>query len=106
MRLGARLSAILGLGAALAAFAFGPSVAADAARGESLATRWCAACHLVSPAQRRATPDAPSFAAIARRQDAPPLEAFLSMSHPRMPDMALTRAEIADLSAFIRAKAP
>lgn len=106
MRHGARLSAILVLGAALAGLAGLPAAAADAAKGEALATRWCAACHLVSAAQRRATPDAPSFAAIARRQDAPPLEAFLSMSHPRMPDMALTRAEIADLSAFIRAKAP
>ena len=86
--------------------AFAPARAAEVAQGEALANRWCAACHLVSAEQTRATPDAPSFAAIARRLDAPPLEAFLATSHPRMPDLALSRGEIADLSAFIRAKAP
>lgn len=83
-----------------------PAGAADAARGDTLARRWCAACHLVAPDQGRATPDAPSFAAIAKRPDAPPLETFLQVSHLRMPDMSLTREEIADLAEFIRAKAP
>lgn len=84
----------------------GAARAADPARGETLARRWCASCHLVAKDQTRATPDAPSFAAIARRADAPPLESFLSASHPRMPDMNLTRDEIADLAAWIRAQAP
>ena len=93
--------------AALALLAtLAPAQAADPTRGETLAKRWCAACHLVAPDQNRATPDTPSFAAIARRQDAPPLPAFLAMSHPRMPDMGLSRAEIADLAAFIKTKAP
>ena len=83
-----------------------PARAADIEQGEKLAKRWCAACHLVAPDQNRATPDTPSFAAIARREDAPPLPAFLAMSHPRMPDMGLSRAEIADLAAFIKTKAP
>jgi mono/diheme cytochrome c family protein len=86
--------------------ALAPAQAADPTRGETLAKRWCAACHLVAPDQNRATPDTPSFAAIARREDAPPLPAFLAMSHPRMPDMGLSRAEIADLAAFIKTKAP
>lgn len=97
--------------AALAAFALlatlaAPARAADVAQGEALAKRWCASCHLVSADQTRATPDAPSFAAIARRLDASPLEAYLSVSHTRMPDMALSRSEIADLVAFARTKAP
>ncbi|MBL8589513.1 MAG: c-type cytochrome [Methylobacteriaceae bacterium] len=83
-----------------------PAAAADVARGEVLARRWCASCHLVAPDQARATPDTPSFAAIARRPDAPPLAAFLSASHARMPDMNLTRDEIADLSEYIRRQAP
>jgi mono/diheme cytochrome c family protein len=96
------------LALALLTLALAPTAAAvaDVARGERLANRCCAACHLVSGTQTRATPDAPSFAAIARRADAPPLEAFLAVSHTRMPDMALTRDEIADLSAYIRASAP
>jgi len=42
--------------------------AADAAKGEIIAKRWCAACHLVSPDQTQANSDAPSFAAIARKK--------------------------------------
>ncbi|MBK9081880.1 MAG: cytochrome c [Rhizobiales bacterium] len=96
------------LALALLALALAPTAAAavDLARGETLANRWCASCHLVSPTQTRATPDAPSFAAIARRPDAPPLETYLAVTHTRMPDMALTRDEITDLSAYIRASAP
>lgn len=86
--------------------ALAPARAADVEQGEKLAKRWCAACHLVSDDQKRATPDIPSFAAVARREDAPPLEKFLAVSHPGMPDMGLSRAEIADLAAFIRTKAP
>jgi hypothetical protein len=42
--------------------------AADAAKGEVIAKRWCAACHLVSSDQTQANSDAPSFAAIAHKK--------------------------------------
>jgi mono/diheme cytochrome c family protein len=80
--------------------------AADAANGKRLANRWCAACHVVAPEQTRANADVPSFADIARRQDAQRLTRFLSNPYPRMPDMSLTHAEIADLVAYIRTLAP
>ena len=66
--------------------------AADAAKGEVIAKRWCAACHLVTPDQTRANSDAPSFAAIAHKiTSSKALTAFLMDPHPIMPDMNLTR---------------
>lgn len=86
---------------AFAPFA-GPSAAADAQNGERLARRWCASCHLVAPDQRQAGEAAP-FAAIAKMPgfDEARLAFFLLHPHPRMPDMNLSRAEAADLAAYI-----
>ena len=79
------------------------SLAADAARGEIIAKRWCAACHVVSPEQTRASADVPSFAAIAHRKlPAEHLKTFLTDPHPVMPDMNLTRNEIEDIVAYIK----
>ena len=81
-----------------------PAFAADAYNGETLAHRWCAACHVVSATQHSATTDqAPPFATIARRPgfDAAKIARFLLDPHPKMPDMSLTRAEAADLAAYI-----
>jgi mono/diheme cytochrome c family protein len=76
--------------------------AADAAKGEVIAKRWCAACHLVTPDQTRANSDAPSFASIAHKiKSSKALTAFLTDPHPIMPDMNLTRDEIADIVAYI-----
>jgi len=83
-----------------------PSIAvpADAHRGGVLAKHWCAACHLVSPEQKTASSDVPSFASIARNKKLTPsvLKVFLSTSHRRMPDMHLSRTEIADIVAYIK----
>ncbi len=77
------------------------ALAADAAHGEVIAKRWCAACHLVSPDQARADPDVPSFKAIAREKSQNQLSAFLTDPHPKMPNMNLSRSEIADITAYI-----
>lgn len=81
----------------------GQAFAADAEQGKVLATRWCAACHIVSADQTRGTASAPSFAAIAAGPefDAGRVALFLLAPHPKMPDMNLTRSEAADLSAYI-----
>jgi mono/diheme cytochrome c family protein len=77
--------------------------AANAAKGEIIAKRWCAACHLVASDQTKANSDAPSFASIAHKKpSAKELAAFLTDPHPKMPDMSLTRNEIADIVAYIR----
>jgi mono/diheme cytochrome c family protein len=77
--------------------------AADARKGETLAKRWCASCHVVSRDQARATTQAPPFSEIAKSKsfDASKVALFLLAPHPRMPDMNLTRAEAVDLAAYI-----
>ena len=72
-------------------------------RGEEIAGRWCASCHVVAADQRQATSEAPPFATIARRPDldANRLAFFLLEPHPKMPSMSLTRSEAADLAAYI-----
>jgi len=79
------------------------TVAADAANGERLARQWCAPCHVVAPNQRGTTGEAPPFATIAARPDfgAARIALFLLDPHPKMPNMGLTRAEAADLAAYM-----
>jgi mono/diheme cytochrome c family protein len=77
--------------------------AADTRKGEIIAKRWCAACHLVATDQTLANSDTPSFAAIARKKlPAAQLTAFLTDPHPKMPNMSLSRSEIADIVAYIK----
>jgi mono/diheme cytochrome c family protein len=91
--------------AAVAAAAV-PSLAADPDEGRRLAERWCSSCHVVSSSQTKGQDGVPSFAKIgaARELDERALTAFLSSPHPRMPDMALTRPELAALVAWIKAE--
>ncbi len=85
----------------------GAALAADAANGARIADRWCASCHVVRPDQPRASADVPPFSAIAAKYpDIAPLTAFLGAPYPRMPAMALSRDEIADLVAYIRTQGP
>ncbi|WP_371260795.1 cytochrome c [Bradyrhizobium sp. Cp5.3] len=80
-----------------------PALAADADHGADLAERWCASCHVVRSAQTQASADVPSFASIARRPDfsVEKLAFFLLDPHPKMPNFPLSRAEAADIAAYI-----
>ncbi|MCI4677920.1 c-type cytochrome [Rhodoblastus acidophilus] len=80
--------------------------AGDAEHGKIIAKRWCAACHVVSAGQKRASADVPSFFYVARHKSNLDVSSFLTDPHPKMPDMSLTRQEIADLTAYIRSLAP
>ena len=86
--------------AAIASSAF----AADAQKGEIIAKRWCASCHVVSSDQQQGTAQAPPFSAVASKPDFNEMVIayFLLAPHPRMPDMNLTRSEAADLAAYIK----
>lgn len=88
---------------ALAPAMSGSLQAADADQGKILAERWCTSCHVVSDTQRKGTDATPSFAAIADRAgfSADKLAFFLLDPHPIMPNFALSRAEAANLSAYI-----
>ncbi len=102
-RLAAATRAGLAASALLAGLSDGMAAPADVARGERLAKRWCAACHIVSADQKRGSDTAPSFASIAKRPSFSPqkLAQFLMNPHPKMPDMQLTRDETRDLGAYI-----
>ena len=81
-----------------------PALAADAQNGERLAHRWCESCHVVAAKPAGSgTDQAPPFATVAKRPgfDAGSLALFLLAPHPKMPSMSLTRAEAADLAAYI-----
>jgi cytochrome c553 len=92
-----------GLPLLLLATACGPSLAADADNGETLAKRWCTSCHVVSDEQRKGTDVAPSFASIASRPgfNEDRLAFFLLEPHPKMANMALTRNDTKNLAAYI-----
>ncbi|MDP2411038.1 MAG: cytochrome c [Pseudolabrys sp.] len=95
---------VLGLLSSIAILTLTPAAnAADARNGETLAKRWCADCHVVAADQRSGTTQATPFSAIADRPgfDAAMLALFLLSPHPKMPDMGLSRAEAADLVAYI-----
>jgi mono/diheme cytochrome c family protein len=97
------------LGVAMALFMGASGGAqADSARGRSIAERWCAECHVVAPGQRKASDAVPTFAQIggSGRFDEATLSTFLANPHnSRMPNLSLTRSEIADLVAYIRRQA-
>ena len=79
------------------------AAAADVAQGQTLAKRWCMACHVVTSDQQGPSGEAPPFSAIGKTPDldAARLALFLLLPHPKMPDMNLSRSEAADLAAYI-----
>jgi mono/diheme cytochrome c family protein len=81
------------------------SIPGQVPEGREIALRWCASCHQVSDDQAIVNAQAPAFASIAGKftgeDGITALAAFLTDPHPVMPDMSLSRREIADLVAFI-----
>jgi len=77
---------------------------ADAAAGAQVAQRWCANCHVIDGAGPSASvpQGPPSFHVIAGHLDADQMRAFLANPHGAMPNLALSRAEIADLIDYIQ----
>jgi mono/diheme cytochrome c family protein len=79
--------------------------AADANHGKAIAERWCRSCHVVGPQQKTAPTDqAPPFVSIAQSPDfdAARLALLLLAPHPNMPNLSLSRSEVADLAEYIR----
>jgi mono/diheme cytochrome c family protein len=83
----------------------GPS---DAQNGRVLAERFCATCHVVVPGAAGGRPDVPSFASIARTPHMTPerLAGAIVLPHPAMPGVALTRAELRDVIAYVTSLKP
>ncbi|HLY56481.1 MAG TPA: hypothetical protein VKS60_13045 [Stellaceae bacterium] len=98
MVLGAMTMTVLSVGAAR-----GEIGKPDPVRGEDLARRWCAGCHVIDGA-RGGTDAAPTFRSIARdpRKDPDYLRGFLANPHPPMAPVPLAGREIEDLIAYLR----
>ena len=76
----------------------------DVAAGRRLAETWCSSCHVAGPAPASGTSNgAPTFVAIARAKSTTDmsLRVFLQTPHARMPDLHLSRDEIADIAAYV-----
>jgi mono/diheme cytochrome c family protein len=83
-----------------------PGFAADARRGERFAHHVCATCHVVSEGESPGNPDAPSFQSIAvSRQFGEKGIRWLWQKHPKMPELATTRAELEDVAAYLKSLA-
>lgn len=93
----------------LAALAIVGSASAQQPRGDTIAgreaaMRLCAGCHAVSQGQvGSATDAAPPFIALARNPTVTELSlpAFLRTPHARMPSVALSPGEIADITSYV-----
>jgi mono/diheme cytochrome c family protein len=84
----------------VSAFAQDQGATPDAVRGQALARRWCAACHLTA---LRLTPiDPPTFIAIANDPSKTPdyLRGFFVSPHKDMPPIQLTAAQIEDFIVY------
>ena len=94
------LAAVLAL---VAAWLTPIAARADAAAGERLARQWCANCHVIDGAGPGTTipQGPPAFRVVAGHLNPDEIHAFLTHPHGAMPDLALTRAEIDDLIAYI-----
>src|SRR5260370_38318163 len=69
--------------------------AQDVLRGQALAERWCANCHVVSRAATTGRSDGlPTFPALAARKETTPamLKGAMTAHHSRMPDSQLAPA--------------
>jgi len=94
-------SLLLGTGLAFA----GPVTSEpNSAHGQDLAARFCSNCHLVeSIQQEHANVDIPSFHEIANKemQTEGSIMAHIVLPKHPMPEIPLTRSELADLAAYI-----
>ena len=82
----------------------GLAAAQDAMRGQALAERWCANCHVVNQAAMTARADGlPTFPALAARKDitAATIKGAMTATHSRMPDLQLGARDQEDLVAYI-----
>ena len=88
-----------------------PNLAAaqDILRGQALAERWCANCHVVTRAATTGQSNGlPTFPALAARKDitAASLKGAMTATHSRMPDFQLGARDQDDLAAYILSLRP
>ena len=98
------LSALVGVAVSFTFTAvFAQGSPPDTQNGLAVAERLCATCHAVDPQAVGIRPDVPSFSVIASLPGMTPerLAGSIILPHPAMPGVALTRAELRDVIAYI-----
>lgn len=95
----ARHLTVICLAAALSFTACGAGAAENAETGRTLAETWCKPCHAVN--QRQASDVAPPFTDILARRSRQEIASFLADPHGQMPNIQLSRQQIADVIAFM-----
>jgi mono/diheme cytochrome c family protein len=102
LKSGAKALAIAGIVVPLAHVA---RAGGDTANGQALAQSLFTGCHVVTgeAAGASISADVPTFSAIAKRegQTAERIAGRIVLPHPPMPQVQLSRDEIADLSTYI-----
>lgn len=96
----AMILAVMTVGSVMA----GDTALPDPAQGKVLAEKLCTNCHLVgATSQEHANADVPSFHEIASRegQTAGAITGFIILPKHPMPQIPLTKSELADLAAYI-----
>jgi len=76
----------------------------DPGAGRAVAQRGCAQCHVIGESEGQAAVNGvPTFAGLARDPSMTEarLQGFMQAPHPPMPDLALTRREINDVTSYI-----
>jgi len=77
----------------------------NASRGREIAEKLCVTCHIVGTEVEGASvlADVPSFVTIGNKPDqtAEAIAGKIVMPHPPMPQMYLSREQIADLATYI-----
>jgi len=92
------------LAAVLAVLGLQPAQSQDMVRGQALAERWCANCHVVGRTATTGRADGlPTFPALAARKDvtAATLKGAMTATHSLMPDFGLGARDQEDLVAYI-----
>lgn len=90
-------------GSLTASFAAGAEqVAQGSSPGLAVARAWCSSCHIVEPGAK-GSDAAPPFVAIANdpKRTRARIEAWLHDPHPPMPQLNLSRPDIAAISDYI-----
>ena len=105
-KIAALASALTATALLLAGHAVGAPVPGlpDPQSGKALAEKLCTNCHLIGSAQQEhAVADVPSFHEIANGQGQTPGDIVAHIMLPKhpMPQIPLTKSELADLAAYI-----
>lgn len=96
-----RIAAALSMMAVLAMPMAAAHAAGDAGAGRDIVQRWCTGCHTAESGGADVAPPFASIANMPGRSD-DYFWVWLSDPHPPMPNLYLSRQEIADVIAYLR----